>query len=313
MHEGLDCDDIYIMVEDEFQAVAKQFTQHLHHAEYVRLKNAAKTRNASAITTISRPTDSITVMREETKRRKDHEAKTVKQKSALEQLKAKAAAKRPKSGSDEESEDDVASEDAPWAGTTLQGLMTSPSSSKQQMSLTGLQGVMSSTRAAAGFSKPQAPVSRPKIFDTGPDVAVDKHVVGASATAEDDETVSDDDEDLDATVTHVRHTARSSHATATTTNTATASTAARKYRLPSPPTRPPPRTTLRRPSLNLSNPKQSPQRTKARISSDILDSFPPPRSDVSARMMKRRAEMNARKGKETETKPSVDEIPIFLV
>jgi hypothetical protein len=70
MEEGLDGDDAYIMVEDEFQAVAKGFTQHLHHAEYVRLKNLAKTQNASTINTISRPVDSITEMREETKKRR---------------------------------------------------------------------------------------------------------------------------------------------------------------------------------------------------------------------------------------------------
>ncbi|MCJ1250597.1 hypothetical protein MMC30_007825 [Trapelia coarctata] len=315
MHEGLDRDDIYIMVEDEFQAVSKRFTQHLHHAEYVRLKNVAKARNASTITTISRPTDSITAMREETKRRRYHEAKATKQKSALEQLKARAAAKRPKTGSEEESEEDVAREDTPWAGTMLQGLMTSPSSSRQQMSLTGLQGVMSSTRAAAGFSKPQAPTSRPRAFDMGPDLLVQKQVVRASATAEDDATASDDD-DLDAPVPQVRHEARSSHITTARPKSVakgTISTTAQKPPLLSSPLQPPLRTTLSRPNQTLSKSNQSSQRIKSRVSSDIFDGFPLPRSDVSARMMKRRAEMNARKGKETETKPSLDEIPIFLV
>ena len=319
MHDGLDGDDIYIMVEDEFLAIAKRFTQHLHHAEYVRLKNAAKTRNASTITTISRPTDSITAMREETKRRKVHEAKAAKQKSALEQLKTRAAATRPRTGSEEESDEDVATKDEIWAGTTLQGLMSSPSSSRQQMSLTGLQGVMSSTRAAAGFSKPQAPVSKPRTSDMGADVAVDKpvgHAFAVTGHTGDDATASDDDDDLDAPVAQARHTARSSHTTVTTTRTtarATSSTKSLEQPLSSPPLPRPHRTTLPRSLHGLSKEKQSLPETKARPSSDMLDSFSHPQSDVSARLMKRMAKMNARNGKETETKPSVDEIPIFLV
>lgn len=38
---GLDGDDIYVMVEDEFLATAQTFTQHLHQAEYHRLRKQA--------------------------------------------------------------------------------------------------------------------------------------------------------------------------------------------------------------------------------------------------------------------------------
>lgn len=325
MHEGLDRDDIYIMVEDEFQAVAKQFTQHLHHAEYVRLKNLAKTRNESTIITISRPTDSITAMREETKRRKDHEAKAAKQKSALAQLKAEAAAKRPKTGSEEESDADVTKDDTPWAGTTLQGLMTSPSTSRQQMSLTGLQGVMSSTRAAAGFTKPDARRTELKTFDISPDVAAKDPPLRNPATtlhsavateAEDDATASDEDDDLDAPVKQVRHTRRTSYNTITTIKpTAQRSTtiAAQKQPLLSPPTPPPSRTALQRPTHNSTKANGGSQRAKAVSSSEIPDSFTLPRSDVSARIMKRRANMNARQEKGSEPAAELDEIPIFLV
>ena len=318
MHEGLDNDDIYIMVEDEFYAVAKQFTQHLHHAEYIRLKNLAKSRNESTITTISRPTDSITAMREETKRRKEHQAKAAKQKSALEQLKARAGAKRPQTGSDEESDEGVVREDDPWAGTTLQGLMTSPSSSRKQTSLTGLQGVLSSTRAAAGFSKPQA---QSLGHNALADIAAEKAAVGAATSrnhpaealeAEDDAPATDDDDDLEAPVTQVRRTARTLYATATA-NPGFASTKAGKRFIPSPPRPPPPRKTLTHSTHSSSKIRPTHQPKRAVPASDILDSFTLPRSDVSARMMKRRAETNARREKENETKPRLDEIPIFLV
>ncbi|KAL2153004.1 hypothetical protein VTH82DRAFT_4159 [Thermothelomyces myriococcoides] len=55
MIEGIDHDDMYRMVEDEFLAVAGEFTRHLHAAEYQRLKRLAKSQNAETIQNISRP------------------------------------------------------------------------------------------------------------------------------------------------------------------------------------------------------------------------------------------------------------------
>ncbi|KAI4134284.1 MAG: hypothetical protein LQ347_001647, partial [Umbilicaria vellea] len=163
MRDGLDRDDIYIMVEDEFQAVAKTFTQHLHHAEYMRLKNLARTQNASTISTISRPIDSITQMREETKRKKEVEAMSAKQKTAVEKIVGQARGRRPKTDSDL-SDSEEEKHDDPWVGTTLQGLMTK-SPRKAHTSLAGLQGVKSNTRAAAGFAQPDSrPLQRSKLF-----------------------------------------------------------------------------------------------------------------------------------------------------
>lgn len=199
MREGLDRDDIYIMVEDEFQAVAKTFTQHLHHAEYMRLKNLARTQNASTISTISRPVDSITQMREETKRKKEAEAKSAKQKNALERIMGQARRRRPKTDSDL-SDSEEEKHDDPWVGTTLQGLMTK-SPLKAHTSLTGLQGVKSSTRAAAGFAQPDSrPLQRPKMFDLSPTAG---HKERPSAPSEsrngvEENTSSEDDDDLDA-------------------------------------------------------------------------------------------------------------------
>jgi hypothetical protein len=192
MEEGLDGDDAYIMVEDEFEVVARSFTQHLHHAEYIRLKNNAKAQNASTIHTISRPVDTITKMREETKRRKESETRAAKQKNALQQMKAQSG--RPKTD-DEESDSDGIAADDPWIGTSLQGLMTSPK--KLQTSLTGLGGVKSNTRAAAGYAKAEKKSMQSGMpFDLEPE----RTSAGAKtsrAQAYSDATTSDDD-DLDA-------------------------------------------------------------------------------------------------------------------
>ena len=157
MKDGLDGDDIYIMVEDEFHAVAKMFTQHLHHAEYMRLKNLAKGRTASTVATISRPVDPITAMRPETKQKKQAETRDIRTNAALQQIKSSAA--RPASDDDSGLSD---ADNAPWRGTALQDLMT-VSPTKNQISLTGLHGVKSSTRAAAGYSKAASKPSQPKV------------------------------------------------------------------------------------------------------------------------------------------------------
>lgn len=193
MEEGLDRDDAYIMVEDEFQAVAINFTQHLHHAEYVRLKNLAKTQNASTINTISRPVDSITTMREETKKKKEAQVQSMKHKNALQQIKAQTG--RPKSD-DEDSDPDDNKADDPWVGTSLQGLMTSPK--KSQTSLTGLGGIKSSTRAAAGFSKAEKRTVQAALpFDLSPKRVLNG-VTAKQPQLYDDTSTSGDDDDLDA-------------------------------------------------------------------------------------------------------------------
>ena len=335
MCDGLDRDDIYIMVEDEFHAVAKQFTQHLHHAEYVRLKNLSKARNASTISTISHPTDSITTMRIETKKKKENEAKAAKQKAALEQIKGRVAP-RTRSDSDDESDVQVSNDDDPWAGTTLQGLMTSPS--RKNTSLTGLQGVLSSTRAAAGFSKPQASVAPPRQYDLDPQTVSKTSTVRTTAAtasrgsealrADDDETASDDD-DLDAPVTCARPIAQISNiSSGTLTRRGSTKTNLSSKRHVSPTRKdsspnlssPPLRSNLVRPSYSLPNSKSIPKRTKALPLPSVIDEMPkpsPPQSEALKRIMKRRANLNAKRDSElAETKNkagSVNEIPIFLV
>ncbi|KAL4893555.1 hypothetical protein BDV59DRAFT_26784 [Aspergillus ambiguus] len=169
--EGLDHDDIYMMVEDEFYAVAQTFTQHLHYAEYVRRKKEAKRQNADAIRQLARPTDGVTPVSPDMIRRDAAEALARRQDSGLEQM----AGRRPRvdseeEGGDEDDEDDDEADDA-FAGTSLHGLMTSP---RKARSLVGMQGVRSTTRAAAGFLR-----------------------AGTTATTG-EETRSEEDDDLDA-------------------------------------------------------------------------------------------------------------------
>lgn len=153
LRSGLNGDDIYIMVEDEFLATAQTFTRHLHHAEYQRLKRLAKDRNNGDIPKVSRPTDGTTAMREELRKKKQAEEVGARTKKGVEDA---LPPQRRRAVSDSDSEVDVvvAKDHEPWQGTHLQSFMTaSPQNSKR--SLVGLQGVSSRTRAAAGFMKAQ--------------------------------------------------------------------------------------------------------------------------------------------------------------
>lgn len=153
LRPGLNGDDIYIMVEDEFLATAQTFTRHLHHAEYRRLKRLAKDRNGADIPKVSRPTDGTTNMREELRKKKQAEEVGARTKKGVEDA-LPPQRRRAVSDSDNEVDVVVAKDNEPWQGTHLQSFMTaSPQNSKR--SLVGLQGVSSKTRAAAGFAKAQ--------------------------------------------------------------------------------------------------------------------------------------------------------------
>lgn len=134
------------MVEDEFHAVAQSFTQHLHYAEYVRKKKEAKTQNEATMRALARPTDG-SAMLEDTRKRKDAEAMTARQRAGVEQLEGDSEKKL------EEMEETQEEKDA-WAGTFLYDLMTSPRRARSLVD-PGALGVRSSTRAAAGYSKPR--------------------------------------------------------------------------------------------------------------------------------------------------------------
>ncbi|KAJ5423544.1 Transcription factor IIA beta-barrel [Penicillium cf. griseofulvum] len=173
------------MVEDEFYAVAQTFTQHLHHAEYLRRRKEVKAENAAGMREIERPTDSRTPVPNETERKRETEALRERQKAGLAQM--------GDGGVDEKDEDeDDDDDDERWAGTHLHDLMTSPRKSR---SLAGVHGPKSSTRAAAGFGQmPTSGTGRARVKSIG-SVAAPSRVSAVPSTDLDEETASGSDDD----------------------------------------------------------------------------------------------------------------------
>lgn len=111
MKEGFDQDDMWVMVEDEFLETAKQFTRHLHHAEYQRLKRLTRERKASSADDIVQPVDGKTVMSVAEQKRMEGERLRRQQRKVL----------RHAAGGREDSEE---WEDGAWASNPrLAGLM----------------------------------------------------------------------------------------------------------------------------------------------------------------------------------------------
>ncbi|KAK4174148.1 hypothetical protein QBC36DRAFT_45912 [Triangularia setosa] len=118
MIEGVDHDDRYRMVEDEFLAVAGEFTRHLHAAEYQRLKGLARFQNAETISAISRPvTGEMTDM---VKRR--YAALNM----ASKQRKESASLKRLAPSATSDTDDEESPSRKQPGQSSLQGLMDSP-------------------------------------------------------------------------------------------------------------------------------------------------------------------------------------------
>ena len=136
MVEGYDEDDIWMMVEDEFQTLAQSFTAHLHHAEYKRLMKKAKEAPRKELPEPTSP------MSKETKRKLQRQARDISNKDVLDRM---IGGSKIADDTDEEKVDD------PWRGTALAGLISA--SSQEKTSLKGLEKMPSSTRAARGFFK----------------------------------------------------------------------------------------------------------------------------------------------------------------
>lgn len=140
MVDGIEEDDKYRMVEDEFVSVAGTFTAHLHAAEYQRLKDAAKSKNAEKIRNISRPvTGDMTAL---AKQQQDARLLASKQRHGLRRVLAK------QNGIADDSDDS----DSPWIGTSLHGLMKSRLH-EPSFDLKTMVPTTQNTRAAAGFQE----------------------------------------------------------------------------------------------------------------------------------------------------------------
>lgn len=86
MKEGFDQDDMWVMVEDEFLETAQQFTRHLHHAEYQRLKRLAEENKAAGQDDIVRPVDGKSVLSVAGQKRAESERLRRKQRKALREV-----------------------------------------------------------------------------------------------------------------------------------------------------------------------------------------------------------------------------------
>ena len=183
MREGYNADDIHMMVEDEFLSTAKMFTQHIHHAEYVRLKKLAKSRGTGTLQAISRSTDGRTEQSNALRMRLEAEETAKKIKNGVTNV----------SGEDESS----GSEDEYMHDPQLAGLMTNKSQVRKDLS--GVSKARSNTRAAAGFS--QSPQNIERKRDVFADNGQAKTVAPSTKAAKvlDDQVSSDaSEDDLDA-------------------------------------------------------------------------------------------------------------------
>ncbi|KAI9745631.1 MAG: hypothetical protein M1818_001165 [Claussenomyces sp. TS43310] len=195
MIEGLENDDKYRMVEDEFLSTAKEFTQHLHAAEYKRMKKAARSQNAATINSISRP---VTMkMPDSTRRKVEGVARSRKQANTVHGLLAKQG---------DNSDTDLES-DGPgvaWLGTALHGLMDSPKRSAASLLKVGTIAVntSTSTKAGAGSRKMRGTrISYSKSTAVTPPQPKDlSSPIDTADTAEERASDTSDDEDLDGPV-----------------------------------------------------------------------------------------------------------------
>ncbi|KAK8156324.1 hypothetical protein IWX90DRAFT_433995 [Phyllosticta citrichinensis] len=144
MRDGLDADDIWVMVEDELLATSQLFTQKLHQAEYHRMKRLVRAKNESKLRNMSRSVDLGAQMSIERQKMKEGITRAEKQAETLRDLDTENVEAVRNS---EDSEDDA----TPWMfDPHLGGLMAgNPPSSSQQ--LAKLAGSKPKTRAAAGF------------------------------------------------------------------------------------------------------------------------------------------------------------------
>ena len=181
MREGYNADDIYMMVEDEFHTTAKMFTQHIHHAEYVRLKRLARSRGAGTLEAIERSTDGRIEQSTGLRMRLEAEERARWMKDGLKNMGAK---------------DDSSDEDEYMRDPQLAGLMAGDKSVSTDLS--GIAKARSNTRAAAGFSQSPRTIERKKDA-----LAYDDSTMGAGTSnptrkaAEEDVYPEHEDGDLD--------------------------------------------------------------------------------------------------------------------
>lgn len=332
-------DNAWIMVEDEFISTAHLFTQHLHHAEYKRLKRIAAQKSVEALNAIVRPVDARTEMSVELKKRKEADAKRRAATEALQKsCERRGIQDKRRSDDSEDDEEEMAIGDK-----NLAGLMVSTGTRKKvdKIRLTSLVGeAKSNTRAAAGYdkqkTKPRA-VDRPRMYDI-PGVHVEpipapiERRYSQEKTSKDEHaTESNDEDDLDAPVPAVQRKMPSSSTASAPrkpptsapapkqanppSTTATISPHLRKNVAISAPTTSPSTTASHPNALHPSpiKPPPTPQQPTNPSPSYLFDDLPQPRTSPLALARRRKAREAARKEKEARAVIRADEIPTFLV
>ncbi|KAG9235857.1 hypothetical protein BJ875DRAFT_256908 [Amylocarpus encephaloides] len=194
MSDGMDHDDKYRMVEDEFLSVAQLFTVHLHTTEYKRQQIQVKSCNAEAIHSISRPVTGQ--MPNQTKRKLESAERSKLQRTAVDGMLKKES-------KDPVDSDDSDTGDLPYVGTTLHGLMDSPR--KKAASLAGGTSLQLATRAAAGFTKGvryKSSPTRPQNFSQRSSVGRSRPHLGHESAP--DSTDDGEDDDLDGPVSALK-------------------------------------------------------------------------------------------------------------
>jgi hypothetical protein len=149
MIEGYDEDDIWMMVEDEFQTLAQSFTAHLHHAEYKRLMKKAR---EAPRRELPEPTSPMSTT---TKQKLQRQARDKSNREVLDRMILGSQAADMANDVEEDKVDD------PWRGTALAGLIAT--GSQEKTSLKGLDKMPSSTRAAQGFAKAETKARTRKV------------------------------------------------------------------------------------------------------------------------------------------------------
>ena len=183
MIDGIGHDDRYRMVEDEFLDVAKEFTRHLHAAEYQRLKNlAVQSQSAgNAIQNISRPVVPGSQMSDLVRRRQAATELAAKQRGALKKK------PRARDADDDDSED----EDGVTMAASLRGLMDSPRKKAVPLTALGVGGGGGSNVARADLLSPSRRGRRP---DVGAGLGLGARPESATTGSDEDD---DDDDALD--------------------------------------------------------------------------------------------------------------------
>ncbi|KAI1055189.1 hypothetical protein LB506_006701 [Fusarium annulatum] len=286
MRPGLDHDDRYRIVEDEFVNMAHQFTLHIHASEYNRLKNLAKHQNADTIREIERPVIGAPTLL--TRHRQEDVRRKAKQRKLL--------------GTDANEK-----KDSPYVGSSLQGLMESPRKEHKWIS-TGLADT-AATRASAGFNSQKISPLRLKQGSNSSSAKKRQMPLG-----DDDET--DDGNDLD--LATPSRTAATKAARTTHTSSPVMPRSAPRTAFSTPRTLKSAMNTTSRPGSSVKRPTTAPGGSEARkvtksrdIEEDIDDDDP---FGINKRRIQRQKsrEQFRRTEEKTPSKPSLNDIPSFI-